>query len=159
MVCFEGRCLWFTSFFFLRLRSTRPATNRLNYCRGRLTTANTVNCIVIPTLIHIYITEELLYSQIYNWKETSQRNLARYFEPIHLNLSSRWTDSMKGHRHIQHLNRRIFTTVSTRPLSLKRLNQIGFHHNPQSYRHWNLTEIPPQSLCVYCKLFRSINVN
>jgi len=63
---------------------------------------------------------------------------------------------MKGHKNIQHLNRLIFTTVITRPLSLKRLNQIGFHPNPQSYRHWNLTEIPSQSLCVYCKRFRSI---
>lgn len=147
---------------FLGLRSTRPATDKLSYCTDRLTitsTATTVNFFVIPTLIHIYITDEIFYLKIYNSKETSPRYTARYFKSIHLNLSSRWPDSTKGHKNIQHLNRRIFTTDSTRPLSLKRLNQIGFYPNPQSYRHWNLTEIPPQSLCVYCKRFRSINVN
>jgi hypothetical protein len=146
MVCFVS---------FLDLRSTRPATNSLSYHTGRLTIANIVNIFVIPPLKHTHITDEIFYFKMYNLKKTSPP----YFKSIYLNLWSRWTESMKGQKNIQHLNSGIFTTFSTRPFSLKRLNQIGFHPNPQSHRHWNLTEIPPQSLCVYCKHFRSINVN
>jgi hypothetical protein len=147
---------------FLGLSSSRPVTSRLSYCTGRLTTTNTTASAIFfvnPTLMHIYIMDDLVYLKMYKSKETLPRYPSRYFKSIHLNLSSRWTDSVKGHKNIQHLSRRISPTFSTRPLSLKRLNQRGFHPNPQSCRHWNLTEIPPQSLCVYCEGFTSINVN